>query len=673
MANRISIPTLHRPTISFDPGRFKAAWRALANWRIPRGEDLRLLLFRVIWAPFWIGSDIPTPRFRVRDEPLPPGGLVGDYVAGELNRLTLRIWLQHALNVVTRAIWLPLLAGCAWLAIELAGGPELRVWALVGIGLLLVPLALLFIAMIRPSRRRVARMLDRSFALQERMVTAVANIGRDVPADGERPSVTYLQMADAANVINELKTHPAFRIRPPVREIVLAMVCILTLSALFFLRGMGGGIPALASDPVPRFVPAAERLAREPDPIPQTGTVQVDARTPEEVQEMAERSSQAQQDLKKLGDALSDQAVTRAAAEAIQRGDYAEAADLIRQVAENADQLSPAAREGLADDLDRAADEMSSGQTGLADATRDAASGLREGGDAAKEGMSALGDAVDRSASDIVSQQELANEMSRAEAAQASGSSGQESQSGDQGEPGDGPPEQEGNSSSSEPQDESGAAGQSSGASLPADDDSAGNEAEGPGEDGAGGGEQPGGSSGAQGEQGGSQPGPGGQSPSESGNAPGQGAQPGEAEDAGASSTRSGPDTEGGAPGAGAGSGSSPNQESPDSGRGSTGGEAGNGAVSDPDVSDSDGALGDDAAAEEDPRSAITLSRSPDAAGVPTGGQGNSASVGSGSGAAVSTGTTVQGEVGAAGPDSNHVPSEYRGLVEDYFSDQDGS
>jgi hypothetical protein len=32
-----------------------------------------------------------------------------------------------------------------------------------------------------------------------------------------------------------------------------------------------------------------------------------------------------------------------------------------------------------------------------------------------------------------------------------------------------------------------------------------------------------------------------------------------------------------------------------------------------------------------------------------------------------------QGEVGVAGPDSNHVPPEYRGIVEAYFGDPEGS
>jgi hypothetical protein len=670
MANRISLPSLPRPTLQVDVERVVAAGRAVANWRPPQGDERRLLLFRIAWSPLWVGSDMPPPWLRTREASFPAGGQVGDYFSGELKRLTRRIWLQQALNVLARAVWLPLLIGCIWLAIELAGGSELQPAVVVALWALVLPLALFFASITRPSRRRVARMLDRSFSLQERILTAVDGVGRDVPADGERPSITYLQMADAANVISELKGHPAFKIRPPVREIVLTLVCMLILSALFFLRGIGGGIPALAVEPVPAFVPAAERLAKQPEPEPQAGAVQADAPTRAEVQEMAERSSQAQQDLKRLGDALSDQAVTRAAAEAIERGDYAAAADQIRQVAENADQLSPAAREGLADDLDRAADEMSPGENGLADATRDAADGLREGGEPAKEGMSELGDTVDRAASDIVPQEELASEMSRAEAAEANESGDQQGGPDSPGEPGQaGENEQQpGDSNAGEPQDESGGLPSSSSASQPEGEEA-------PGDPSAGGEQQPGGASSEAPPEGGeSQPGGAGQSEAAGADAPGaEGQNPASDAPNTGQTGREGPDDGSGDQGGGAGTGDTPDQTSPDSGSGSTGGESGSGTPSEPEVEEGGGATGDETGAAEDPRTAITLSRSPNESGIQTGGQGNSASIGSGNGASVGTGTTVQGEVGAAGPDSNHVPSEYRGLVEDYFSDQDGS
>jgi hypothetical protein len=605
----------------------------------------------------------------VQDKPLPPGGLAGNHFASNINRLTHRLWLQRALTVLARTAWLPLLIGALWLGVELAGGPALNWWALVWIEVALLVPAMIFTFLVKPSRRQVARMLDRSFALQERMLTAVDNVGIDVPEPGAVPTVTYLQMADAANVISELRAHPAFRIRPPVREIVIATVLALSMASLFFMRGVSGGIPDLTSDSVPKFVPAAQRLAQAPKPAPEANAAVADAPTKQQVQAMAEKSNQAQQDLKKLADALGDQAVTREAADAIQRGDYAKAADLIRQVADNADQLSQSAREGLANDLDQAASQMSPGDNSLAQASKDAASGLREGGDAAKGGMSDLGDAVDQTASNIVSQQDLADQMSQAQAAESnSASNGESGQSGDpsQGDPSSS--DQQGGDSSQQQGAESSSSSDQSGANDQSGQNNGNSQGQGNGQNGSGNQDQSkaGGSSGQAGD-----PRSGGQGQPEGAPQPGQGSQPGEAGDRpGSDSAQS----SGGDPASGAGAGTTNNEKS-----GSNSGKAADGAdpsqnpnASDPKVTDASGKGGNGQDAQTDPRSAITLSRSPDGENVQTGGTSGSSSNGSGSGSTVSSGSSVQGEVGSAGPDSNHVPTEYRGIVQDYFTD-DGS
>ncbi|MCC6314708.1 MAG: hypothetical protein IT337_11940 [Thermomicrobiales bacterium] len=55
-----------------------------------------------------------------------------------------------------------------------------------------------------------------------------------------------------------------------------------------------------------------------------------------------------------------------------------------------------------------------------------------------------------------------------------------------------------------------------------------------------------------------------------------------------------------------------------------------------------------------------------------TSSDGGSALAGSGAGVTTGGGDAAQQKVGAAGPDSNHVPAGYRDVVERYFSD-DGS
>jgi len=67
----------------------------------------------------------------------------------------------------------------------------------------------------------------------------------------------------------------------------------------------------------------------------------------------------------------------------------------------------------------------------------------------------------------------------------------------------------------------------------------------------------------------------------------------------------------------------------------------------------------------------IQLPPAPAGDGVQTASDGGGSNRGSGSGATASTGSTVQGEVGEAGPDSNRVPADYRDVVEEYFSPQE--
>ena len=67
----------------------------------------------------------------------------------------------------------------------------------------------------------------------------------------------------------------------------------------------------------------------------------------------------------------------------------------------------------------------------------------------------------------------------------------------------------------------------------------------------------------------------------------------------------------------------------------------------------------------------VTLNRLPNGEAVPVQGAGSQSNLGSGSGMTAGGGGSAQGEVGESGPDSNHVPSEYRQVVESYFSSDD--
>lgn len=668
--------------------------RVSRAWSRPaiRSVNIPLLLWRLLWLPFWIGSDVPPPALPARNLAVPlESGLAGQQVVRMLDSIRRRVWSLWALTSIVRAAWLGALAACVWLLIERAGGPDVELAPLLWIGGGFLAVGMIFAAVNRPTRGQTARMLDRSFRLHERISTALGNLGKELPNSGERAQVTYLQVADAANVIAELRRHSAFRLRPPLRELVLALTCALTLAGLFFLRGIGGDIPALGAANVPAFAPAATRI-RPPEATGNPGAAPGetgDGPTSEEVQARAQRSNEAQRDLSTLGQALDDHAVTRSAAEAIADGDYDEAAAELREVAADADQMSQESRSALADDLDQAADQMSPGSSSLSEASRTAADGLREGGETAQQGVNELGNAVQETGSDVASQQELRDQMTQAQAQESAQSSaeanpqegqqGQESTSGDQsgqqtGEPGEAG---SGEQASGDPQQGEGGEGQQPGAGegQPAEPGGEGADAapsDGAQQQSADRGSNPGG---ARDPGSGDQRGRDRQSSAEG--APGEG-QPGSAPSPGSpggqqasAPTDDSGSTDAAQQGQGAGSGQGESQEGQRTeGGDSTGQEPGaQGLPAEERVTES----GPPPAAQDIPEpesgdGTIGLEDT-GGGGIQTSTNAGSASAGSGTGVMTASGTTQQQEVDAAGPDSNRVPADKRDVVEDYFSE----
>ncbi len=662
MAQRILVPQKPSslPWIA-DPRR-----RGLRREPLDRAR-LRQSLWQVITAPYWIGSDVPPPHLPAREVPRPLlPGRAGEQVVRTLDRIGHRLWMQRIIHILVRAAWLGLAVGCLWLLIELQGGPALRATPLIGISAALIAMGVIFAALQRPTRRQVARMLDRSFLLKERLTTAVDHLGQGVPADGQQASVVYLQMADAANVVAEIRSQPALGIRVPVREVVLAIAFGLVMAGLAFLRGVGGDIPPAAAGAVPAFTAAADRPPPAPAPAaPDAGTAPT-APTVEEVRAQAQRSNDALRDLNALGQALADHAVTRSAADAIARGDYADAGDDLRNLAPDADQLSPSAREELATDLDQAASHMAPGSADLSAASRQAADGLRQGDTAAEQSVRELGDQVEASGQLIAPQEDLARQMRQAQAAKSSsstsdgqqGQSPQGDQSGSDSQPGSdrqaanaGQPGQSG-------EQQPGQAGQPGSKSG----DSPGNQAQG-GESGQ---SEPG-----EGQPGG-QPGqsPAGGEPGQKGQ-PGASGQPGDPRN-GEPGDGQGDQREQSGKGSGAGGGEADQAAAAgQSGDKSAGGDqAGEGDPADQQVSNGDGK----AQAAGDPAPVDATMELPQVAGedaIQTSPDGGGSNRGTGAGVTAGSGTAVQGEVGEAGPDSNRVPPAYRSLVERYFTEGD--
>jgi hypothetical protein len=577
-----------------------------------------------------------------------------------IDRVRRRLWVTLAAAAICRGIWLALAFAAVLMVLDVLGGPTFdpRPAAIAGVVLLLAGLVLA--ALSKPSRPLTARMLDRTFGLQERLSTALDDLGLGVPAPGERAQVVYLQMADAANAIAALRNDSRLRPAIPVREVVLVVFCALVLATLAFLRGLGGGLPELAVARVPPFTPAIERPA-EPEPSAAELQAAETAPTVQEVLERADRSAQTRHDLQALATALADHAVTRPAAEEIARGDYDAAGEQIRDAAAQAGELSSGAREGLANDLQRASETMQPESNGLHEASRDAASGLRQDDESARTEMGDLADAVESAGEQVIPQGELASQMRNARQTQAQ-------QGGDSGQPDSqtqgGDPSEAGAQASV-----SGDPG--SGVDASASSGSEGDAAQREGEAQAG---ENGGES-AEGESGQSSEGGPATAPGDADQpGPGEGGAPGESSQRGttAGAVQSEGDSATAQRGAGAGTGESGDPSGEEGAASAANLEVGAGE----DPADSNVSTG--TAAESDPAAleganpGVALPSSSGQQGVQTSSDGGSAMRGSGAGVTAGSGFAVQGDVGDAGPDSNRVPAEHRDTVERYFSNGGG-
>jgi hypothetical protein len=655
MQRSASLPRLQPASAPWD--RTRAALDHLRQ-RLADPAARPALLWRAFWAPFWVWSDSPKPGLPARAAAAPRDlGLAGEAVVTGIDRVRRRLWVTLTAAAICRGIWLALAFAAALMLLDVVGGPTFdpRPAAIAGVVLLLAGLVLG--ALSKPSRPLTARMLDRTFGLQERLSTALDDLGLGVPEPGERAPVVYLQMADSANAIAALRNDSRLRPAIPVREVVLVVLCALVLATIAFLRGLGGGLPELAVAHVPPFTPAIERPA---DPEPSAGEVQAAAMTPtvQEVLERADRSAQTRRDLQALAAAMADHAVTRPAAEEIARGDYDAAGEQIRDAATKAGELSPGAREGLAGDLERASETMQPETNGLQEATSDAASGLRQGDTPARTEMGDLADAVEQAGRQVIPQGELASQMWSARQSQAQ-QGGESSQSGSSAQDGDPTDTSTQSSAGGDP-----GSGVDANASSGSQGDAAQNERGAqPGENG---GESADGQSGEGGR--GTTPGEADQPGPGEGGAPRDTSQPG----ANGSGMQSEGDSASAQQGAGAGTGEAGDPTGEKGAASAANLEVGTGE--DPAESDvsTGGAAEADPTALEGANPAVTLPSGSGQQGVQTSSTGGSAMRGSGSGVTAGSGVAVQGEVGDAGPDSNRVPPEHRDTVERYFSNGSG-
>lgn len=380
-------------------------------------STLHTTLWKALWFPFWAGSDLRPPALphaATGDEPIKflRRGLEATRFVQWMLEIQDRVWRQRLVLIGLRAFWLVCLAEilvCAW---------GVRVGQIPGIPWLIAPAALVIALAVgyawlqRPTRMGLARFLDQGYGLNASLATSL-ELARGTLDSTLAPRI----LNQAAGTAYRIGRSGRLRLHRLDREHTLALALPITLVGVALLLLLAPATGRRGFVPVPKPDVATQSNPQNPlDPMtPPSLTEQ--GLTPEQVQQLAVQSAQAQQDLRRLASALNDNSTTRQAAQDLDSGNYMQAAQDLQQVASTIDQLSPEARQELANSLQQAAQQTSGGNMALSEAEQRAANALQQPGNTAQQQQAIrdLAQQVQQTGGQVRSQGEISNALQEAQ------------------------------------------------------------------------------------------------------------------------------------------------------------------------------------------------------------------------------------------------------------------
>jgi hypothetical protein len=299
-------------------------------------------------------------------------------------------WSRGAVRLILRAAWLSLSIWCLGFGAALVWGwsPPRPVLAAAALGLLVGGAALVFVNR-RLRAAQVARRLDRRFRLNEQLSTSLEVLSTGQPLTG----VAARLVEQGNRTAGQIRRRVEARTRPPLAEILALVAVVIVLLGLIVLNNIGANGAVVAPQPLPGLLGAEEDAAPPPDE-PFAEPSPPPAEQPQAAQQ-PQPSPSDQNAAGRLADALRDQAPTRSAAEALDQGDTQGAAAELRELADQADGLGQRSRQGIADQLRGAADDLQQSDPQLADQLRRSAQGLEQGGQQASDALDDLARAVE--------------------------------------------------------------------------------------------------------------------------------------------------------------------------------------------------------------------------------------------------------------------------------------
>ncbi|HEX8966532.1 MAG TPA: hypothetical protein VF937_01545, partial [Chloroflexota bacterium] len=266
-----------------------------------------------------------------------------------------------------------------------------------------------------PSRQQAAVAADQRLALDERLATAL-----EILSGSRHPGrFDGLQIEDA---LGHARSTPSFGVRLDRRSRIEAWCAAFAV----VLAAGSLALPSLPRQIAPRSEASAvqdagvvdasqDRPLADDIPIEPPGAGQPSLAPSRPSADLARRVQQEQaerSDLDQLSRALGSISAGQTAANAIQQGDFAAAAEQVANLGDEADQLSDAAKRQLARALDQAAAATSASDRPLSDREHQAAQALNRAayGDQ-RQALRALAEQVPRSGAQSVPADQLERDM----------------------------------------------------------------------------------------------------------------------------------------------------------------------------------------------------------------------------------------------------------------------
>lgn len=302
------------------------------------------------------------------------------HIGSELRGIARTLRQRRRLRLMLRAVWLALAVWSAGLLLILLGffvQPTL----LLGASLLTFAIAAAYAWLSHPSLARLATGLDAHYDLAEQLTTAY-----EVAQHGAATPVEDRLLHETNSLLDRMRRYFDHQPLVPWREVETFVAVGLLAAGLTIASG-----PLLPDAESPIALPAL------PPPVAPTETAQNQpTEQPVAEQEQPELSPEDQQAADAIADALRDNGATRSAADALDQGNTEGAAQELRELADQADQLSDEARSDIAEGLRDAAEQLRGDQPDLANELEQQADALEQGGAEAADALEDLARTVEQ-------------------------------------------------------------------------------------------------------------------------------------------------------------------------------------------------------------------------------------------------------------------------------------